>query len=83
MYVQTLPRYASVNMSLKKLTQGATVLLILLLGIFTLLVSTVDINHYKPEIIAAVEHMSGRTLKIAGDISFHPSFLRTSLDSKS
>lgn len=42
--------------------------LILLIGVAVALLLTVDVNRFKPEIIAEVEELTGRQLTIAGDL---------------
>lgn len=58
---------------------GAVVLLVLALGVW---LATLDVNRFKPRLVAAVEEATGRDFDIAGEIRLKPSLVPTlSVDS--
>ncbi|MGE4617285.1 MAG: AsmA family protein [Gammaproteobacteria bacterium] len=54
------------------ITAALVVLLIAALGFF---LATLDVNQYKPRLVAAVEEATGRSFDIKGDIGIRPSII--------
>ena len=62
---------------MKRLLIVAAALVVLLIAAFASFLATLDVNQYKPSIVAAVEEATGRSFDIKGDIGLRPSLIPT------
>ncbi|MCZ6894734.1 MAG: AsmA family protein [Gammaproteobacteria bacterium] len=62
---------------MKRLLIVAAALVVLLIAALALFLATLDVNQYKPSIVAAVEEATGRSFDIKGDIGLRPSLIPT------